>query len=66
MSKVASKLRNWFGLDIEETEDEFYDEDREPEQDLEPFEPREEKRRERGGRGKVVDLPVQQSNHNKL
>ncbi len=66
MSKVATKLRNWLGLDYEDVDDEFVDEEPEIEQELEPIAPREERRRERGGRGKVVEMPVQQTNHNKL
>ncbi|MBR0135547.1 MAG: cell division protein SepF [Clostridia bacterium] len=56
MSKVASKLRNWFGFDV--VDEEIDDVEIEEEQELEPIAAREEKRRERGSRGKVVDLPV--------
>ncbi len=57
MSKVASKLRNWFGFDVVE-EEEIEDVELEEEQELQPIAAREEKRRERRNQGKVVDLPI--------
>ena len=57
MSKVASKLRNWFGFDVVEDE-EIEEIELEEEQELQPIAAREEKRRERRSQGKVVDLPI--------
>lgn len=66
MSKVASKLRNWLGFDIVDEEEDVEEVELEEEQqELEPIAAREEKRRERGSRGKVVDLPVA-SNRSKI
>ncbi|MBR4658582.1 MAG: cell division protein SepF [Clostridia bacterium] len=64
MSKVASKLRNWFGFDVVEDE-EIEDVELEEEQELQPITAREEKRRERKNPGKVVDLPIS-GNRSKL
>ena len=63
MSKVASKIKNWLGIEFFD-EDEAESEELVEEQELEPISTYEEKRRERG-RGKVVDLPVANV-HNKL
>jgi len=64
MSKVASKLRNWFGFDMVEDE-EVEDVELEEEQELQPIAAREEKRRDRRNQGKIVDLPIS-GNRSKL
>ena len=64
MSKVASKLRNWFGFDVVEDE-EIEEIELEEEQELQPIAAREEKRRERRNQGKIVDLPIS-GNRSKL
>lgn len=67
MSKVGSKFRNWLGFDYVEDEDARtgLEEEFEEELELDPPTAHEERRRDRGGKNKVVDLPVPAA-HNKL
>jgi cell division inhibitor SepF len=67
MSKVGSKFRNWLGFDYvdEEEERSGYEGELEDELELDPPASFEEKRRDRGSKNKVVDLPVPAA-HNKL
>ena len=62
MANVGHKLINWFGLGVEEVDDEIYDEqleqDQEQEQELYETPRHEAKRRERrANNAKVVSLP---------
>ncbi len=62
MSKVGSKLKNWFGFDIVEEEYDDEELEMEEEQELEPIAAaREERHRERRNQSKVVELPGQSS-----